>query len=196
MSRPTASIRPPPIPPPQGCCSSQTPAVQAPPAKDDFQATAPALGAAGVTTFVQNVNFVEVPVIVKDSKGKQVAGLTYRDFKVFENNTREVLRAFSVEPTALSIAFVIDQSLTSDVMNKVNEWCQTAVHRKDHRLVTGNEPAAILAVLTGGGVNHIPGVRSGRVRANSISSIATRAYDAADAERAGYRGCRQRAVTR
>ena len=99
----------------------QTPPVQPPPAKDDFQATAPALGAAGVTTFIQNVNFVEVPVIVKDSKGKQVAGLTYRDFKVFENNTREVLRAFSVEPTALSIAFVIDQSLTSDVMTKVNE---------------------------------------------------------------------------
>ena len=58
---------------------------------------------------------------MKDSKGKQVAGLTYRDFKVFENNTREVLRTFSVDPTPLSVAFVIDQSLTSDVMNKVNE---------------------------------------------------------------------------
>ncbi len=92
-----------------------------PPAKDDFQATAPEQGAAAVTTFVQNVNFVEVPVIVKDSKGKQVAGLTYRDFKVFENNTREVLRTFSVDPTPLSIAFVIDQSLTSDVMTKVND---------------------------------------------------------------------------
>ena len=44
-----------------------------------------------MTTFVANVNFVEVPVIVKDSKGEQVAGLTYRDFKVFENNTREVI---------------------------------------------------------------------------------------------------------
>jgi VWFA-related protein len=101
----------------------QTPAVQppGPPAKDDFQTTPPAMGAAGITTFVENTTFVEVPVIVKDAKGKQVAGLTYRDFKVFENNTREVLRTFSVDPTPLSIAFVIDQSLTSDVMNKVND---------------------------------------------------------------------------
>ncbi len=93
----------------------------APPVKDDFQTTPPEQGAAAVTTFVQNVNFVEVPVIVKDSKGKLVAGLTYRDFKVYENNTREVLRTFSVDPTPLSIAFVIDQSLTSDVMAKVND---------------------------------------------------------------------------
>ncbi len=101
----------------------QTPAVQpsGPPAKDDFQNVAPETGSAAVTKFVVNTNFVEVPVIVKDSKGKQVAGLTYRDFKVFENNTREVLRTFSVDPTPLSIAFVIDQSLTSDVMTKVND---------------------------------------------------------------------------
>jgi hypothetical protein len=35
------------------------------------------------------VNFVEVPVTVKDSKGNLVAGLTFRDFKVYENDTRE-----------------------------------------------------------------------------------------------------------
>ena len=50
-----------------------------------------------------------------------MAGLTFRDFKVFENNTREPLRVFSVDPAPLSIAFVIDQSLTSDVMAKVND---------------------------------------------------------------------------
>jgi hypothetical protein len=41
-----------------------------------------------ITTFIRHTNFVEVPVTVKDSKGKLVAGLTYRDFKVFENDTR------------------------------------------------------------------------------------------------------------
>jgi VWFA-related protein len=67
-----------------------------------------------------NVNYVEVPVTVKDSKGKLVAGLTFRDFKVFENGGRQPLAFFTVDPFPLSIAFVIDQSLTSDVMAKVN----------------------------------------------------------------------------
>ena len=102
--------------------ASEAPASQpAPPAKDDVQTSPPEIGAAAVTKFVVNVNYVEVPVLVKDAKGNQVAGLTYRDFKVYENNVRQVLRTFSVDPTPLSIAFVIDQSLTSDVMAKVNE---------------------------------------------------------------------------
>jgi VWFA-related protein len=115
--------------------SSATPAQQQSPAaktspilqpqKDEVQTTPPEMPAAGegvasTTRFVVNVNFVEVPVTVKDSKGKLVAGLTFRDFKVFENDQREPLRLFTVDPFPLSIAFVIDQSLTSDVMAKVN----------------------------------------------------------------------------
>ena len=95
--------------------------------KDNFQAAPPEMPAAGegfekTTTLLHiSVNFVEVPVTVKDSKGKLVAGLTFRDFKVFENDTREPLALFTVDPFPLSIAFVIDQSLTSDVMAKVND---------------------------------------------------------------------------
>lgn len=96
------------------------------PARDEIQTAPPEMPAPGegmsaVARFVVNVNFVEVPVTVKDSKGKLVAGLTYRDFKVFENGIREPLRLFTVDPAPLSIAFVIDQSLTSDVMAKVND---------------------------------------------------------------------------
>ena len=65
--------------------------------------------------------YVEVPVTVKDSKGKLVPGLTWRDFRVFENGAYEPLKEFSVDPFPLSIAFVIDQSLTSDVMDRVND---------------------------------------------------------------------------
>jgi VWFA-related protein len=102
--------------------NSQEPAQQG---KDTFQTAPPDIPAAGegvasTTRFVVNVNFVEVPVTVKDNKGKLVAGLTFRDFKVFENEQREPLRLFTVDPFPLSIAFVIDQSLTSDVMAKVN----------------------------------------------------------------------------
>lgn len=65
--------------------------------------------------------FVNVPVTVKDSKGKLVAGLTWRDFKVYENGNYEPLRFFSVSAMPLSISFVIDQSVTRDVMQKVND---------------------------------------------------------------------------
>lgn len=88
---------------------------------DSVQTTAAEEGSTAVTKYVVNVNYVEVPVIVKDSKGNLVAGLTQRDFRVYENNVRYPLRVFSVDPRALSIAFVIDQSLTADVMAKVND---------------------------------------------------------------------------
>ena len=90
-----------------------------PPARDTVQTAAPE-GVDQLPRFILNVNFVEVPVTVKDSKGNLVAGLTFRDFKIYENETREPLRLFSVDPRPLSVAFVVDQSLTSDVMAKVN----------------------------------------------------------------------------
>ena len=99
------------------------PSTQPPPAapvKDTVQTAAPE-GSDAMPRFVLNVNFVEVPVTVKDAKGTLVAGLTFRDFQVYENNTRVPLQLFTVDPAPLSIAFVIDQSLTSDVMAKVND---------------------------------------------------------------------------
>ncbi len=108
---------------PQPAPSSQAPTPQG---KDEIQIAPPDMPAAGegvekTTTMLHiGVNFVEVPVTVKDPKGKLVAGLTFRDFKIFENDTREPLALFTVDPFPLSIAFVIDQSLTSDVMAKVN----------------------------------------------------------------------------
>ena len=103
--------------------SSRAPSTEG---KDEGQTTPPETPAAGegmekLDTLIHlNVNFVEVPVTVKDNKGHLVAGLTYRDFKVYENNSREPLRLFTVDPAPLSIVFVVDQSLTSDVMTKVN----------------------------------------------------------------------------
>ncbi|HTW79390.1 MAG TPA: VWA domain-containing protein [Terracidiphilus sp.] len=91
-----------------------------PPIPDHFQTQTPASSEQQFQNYIINVNFVEVPVTVKDSKGRAVAGLTFRDFKVFENNTREPLSFFSVDPQPLSISFVIDQSLPSNVMDKVN----------------------------------------------------------------------------
>ena len=137
---------------------SQPPAT---PAKDDFQTTTPVSGAAA-TTLVLNVNYVEVPAIVKDAKGNLVAGLTFRDFKVFENNIREPLRVFSVDPAALSIAFVIDQSLTSDVMAKVNDSLgaiQGALTPYDEvAIFTYNNGQKELTGFTGAEGNRVPAV--------------------------------------
>jgi VWFA-related protein len=112
------------IPPQQPAPSSLPPASQA---SDTFQTTPPQIPATGegvdkaVSNIVINVNFVEVPVTVKDAKGNPVAGLTWRDFKVFENDQRVQLNFFTVDAFPLSIAFVIDQSLPSPVMAKVND---------------------------------------------------------------------------
>lgn len=95
--------------------------------KEPDQAPPPVLPGAGegfdavAGTIKVNTNFVEVPVTVKDNKGNLVAGLTFRDFRVYENGNLENLHVFTVDPFPLSVAFVVDQSLTADVMAKVNE---------------------------------------------------------------------------
>ena len=93
----------------------------APQAPDTVQGEAPLTGsAADGYKIISTTNAVEVPVTVKDSKGHLVAGLTYRDFRIFENNKQQRIAFFSVDPHPLSVAFVIDQSLTQDVMAQVN----------------------------------------------------------------------------
>jgi VWFA-related protein len=108
--------------------SNQLPGSQPPSSqgKDEVQTTPPETPASGegvdaeTKIFHIHVNYVEVPVTVKDSKGHLVAGLTHRDFKIYENNSFEPISFFTVDAFPLSIAFVIDQSMTSDVMAKVN----------------------------------------------------------------------------
>jgi VWFA-related protein len=108
-SNPSQPEQPPPPP-------SQPPAATAPPpnAQD-----APPIE--GIATYVLRTTEVIVPVTVKDPKGNPVAGLTWRDFTVYENNVREPLRVFSVDPRPISVAFVIDQTLPSNDMREVNE---------------------------------------------------------------------------
>jgi len=103
---------------------SQPPAAAPAPSQppdNEVQSAVPQTGSSALTKLVIEVNFVEVPVTVKDSKGHQVAGLTFRDFRVFENGNREPLTFFSVDSQPLSVAFVIDQSLPSNIMTKVND---------------------------------------------------------------------------
>ena len=64
---------------------------------------------------------VIVPTTVLDKNGHQVGGLTWRDFRVYENGQRQHMNYFSADPVALSVAFVIDTSMPKDTMKKVNE---------------------------------------------------------------------------
>lgn len=106
-----------------------TPGTQPPPsqAKDQIQSAPPELPEAGegvekvAAAFRINVTYVEVPVTVKDTKGNLVAGLTWRDFRVYENGAYEPLKIFTTDATPLSMAFVIDQGLSAEVMGRVNE---------------------------------------------------------------------------
>lgn len=141
--------------------TSEPPAAEPQPQQ---QATPPEQGNGAVTKFVVQVNFVQVPVTVKDSKGNLVSGLTWRDFTVYENNTREPLRVFSVDPEPLSIAFVIDQTLPSNVMDEVNRSMgsiQGALTPYDEAAVfTYTNGAKEWTGFTGGQSSRLPAVLS------------------------------------
>jgi VWFA-related protein len=101
--------------PPPAAAQDTTPQPDAP------EIPAPGQAQKGITTFVTRVNAVTVPVTVLDKKHQQVAGLTWRDFLVYENNVRQPIAFFSADAVPLSVALVIDQSLSRDVMRKVND---------------------------------------------------------------------------
>jgi VWFA-related protein len=70
---------------------------------------------------VMQTTQVLVPTTVLDKNHHQVGGLTYRDFRVYENGQRQHMNYFSADAVPLSVAFVIDQSMPKDTMRKVNE---------------------------------------------------------------------------
>jgi VWFA-related protein len=112
-------------PPDTSTNSSQAPG-SAPAAAEPVQQTPPVVPEAGqlqkeLATFRTTVNYVILPVTVLDKKHQQVAGLTYRDFRVYENNQPQAIRLFSADAVPLSVALVIDQSLPRDTMRKVND---------------------------------------------------------------------------
>ncbi len=77
-------------------------------------------GQGAITTFSTRTNFVEIPFTVKDSKNQLVPGITWREVRVYENNLRQHMAVYTTDAAPLSVALVIDQSVTFDEMTKIN----------------------------------------------------------------------------
>jgi VWFA-related protein len=68
-----------------------------------------------------NPTFVMVPVTVKDSEGRPVAGLQPKDFSVLESGKLQKLTFFTSDPFALSAAVVFDTGMADVGLHKVQE---------------------------------------------------------------------------
>ncbi len=68
-----------------------------------------------------SVDFVPIPVTVKDGDGHLVQGLLKRDFAVFENGKEQNITFFSSDPFPLSAAVVIDLGMPDSAVRKIKE---------------------------------------------------------------------------
>jgi hypothetical protein len=66
-------------------------------------------------------NFVQIPVLVRDSQNRLVYGLTWKDFTVNENGKPQTLTYFTSDPFPLAVAIVLDIGLPEVTLSKVNE---------------------------------------------------------------------------
>jgi VWFA-related protein len=69
----------------------------------------------------RSVNFVMVPVTVKDASGRLVYGLTKDNFSVLENGVKQPLKYFTSDPFAVSAAIVVDVGMPDIALKKVQE---------------------------------------------------------------------------
>ncbi|MGC2620379.1 MAG: VWA domain-containing protein [Acidobacteriaceae bacterium] len=74
-----------------------------------------------IPTFTHNVTVVDVPVIVRDKRNQLVGGLPSWRFRVYEDGVQQRIWWFTTDAYPLSIAFVIDDTLPADIMQKVNQ---------------------------------------------------------------------------
>ena len=99
------------------------------------------------------VDEVDLAFVVKDSKGRQVPGLKPRDVQVYENGLMQHIDIFTADAQALSVALVIDQSMTQDSMDRVNTAVgalQDAFSKYDEvALFTYNKSPKMVTTFTG-----------------------------------------------
>jgi VWFA-related protein len=102
----------PPTPPPM------PPITTAPPGSVPKQQS---IGQEQIYKLSLSVNFVQVPVTVKDGDGRLVDGLLPKDFTVLESGKPQKLTFFTSDPFALSVAMVLDLGMPDVAVQKVNQ---------------------------------------------------------------------------
>ena len=71
--------------------------------------------------FVATVNFVQVPVSVKDDQGHLIAGLLPKDFSVLEDGQQQKITFFTSDPFPLSAAVVLDLAMADVAVSRIRE---------------------------------------------------------------------------
>jgi VWFA-related protein len=105
---------PPPMPPVETVPAGSTPRNQINSREDIY-------------TIIKPVNFVLVPVMVKNSDGRPVDGLGPKDFTVLENGKQQTLTFFTSDPFQLSVAVLLDIGMPDVAVQKINQTYSSLV---------------------------------------------------------------------
>ncbi len=81
----------------------------------------PGSGRDELFTLTKNVNFVVVPVTVKDGSGHLVEGLSRQNFRVLEDGVEQKMTFFTSDPFPLTAAVVIDLGIPEVEFRKVRD---------------------------------------------------------------------------
>lgn len=71
--------------------------------------------------FTTTVNFVPLPVTVKDDNGRPVFGLTKNDFSIYEDGVKQPIKFFTSDPFPISAAIVVDVGMPDIALRKVQD---------------------------------------------------------------------------
>jgi VWFA-related protein len=72
-------------------------------------------------TLSRQLNFVQVPVTVKDDSGRLVNGLLRPNFSVLENGVQQNIVFFTSDPFPISAALIIDIDLPNTALDRIKE---------------------------------------------------------------------------
>lgn len=126
------------------------------------------------------VNYVVVPVMVKDNDGRLVNGLLPKDFTVLENGQKQTLKFFTSDSFPLSVAVLFDLGMPDVAVRKIQDtlpalqgafsqfdevaiytYSSTVSRVSDYAAVTQRLTAVMNQLKTYTGANNGPPVTSG-----------------------------------